>query len=73
MNGGRYPSNFWSSSYRLIVDDLPRAPSNSLNEVVPADSGKDGVVIFEVPVGTKEVVLQISSGDEKSRLPFKLP
>jgi hypothetical protein len=73
LNAGRYPSNFWSSSFRLIVDNVPRAPTNSLNEVVPADSGKDGEVIFEVPTGSKEVVLQISVGDEKSGLLFKLP
>jgi hypothetical protein len=73
VNGGRYPSNFWSSSFRLIVDNVPRAPANLLDEVVPADSAKDGEVIFEVPAGTKEVVLQVSAGDEKSRIPFKLP
>ena len=73
VNGGRFPSNFWSSSFRLFVDGVPRAPTNLLDEVVPADSGKDGDVIFEVPPGTREVVLQISSVDEKSRLPFKLP
>jgi hypothetical protein len=73
VNGGRYPSNLWSRSFRLIVDNVPRAPTNSLNEVVPADSGKDGDVIFEVPAGTKDVVLQISAGDEKSRIPLKLP
>jgi len=37
MNGGRYPSNFWSSSYRLIVADVPRAPINSLN---PGERGE---------------------------------
>jgi hypothetical protein len=73
MNGGRYPSNFWSSSYRLIVADVPRAPTNLLDEVVEADSAKEGEVIFEVPASTKDVVLQISSGDERSRIPFKLP
>jgi len=73
MNGGRYPSNFWSSSYRLIVADVPRAPTNLLDEVVEADSAKEGKVIFEVPVSTKDVVLQISSGDERSHIPFKLP
>jgi hypothetical protein len=73
VNGGRYPSNFWSASFRLLVDSVPRAPTNSLDEVVPADSAKNGDVIFEVPAGTKDVVLQINSGDEKSRLPFKLP
>jgi hypothetical protein len=73
LNAGRYPSNFWSDSFRLIVNDIPRAPTNSLNEVAPADSGKDGEVIFEVPAGARDVVLQITAGDEKSRLSFKLP
>ena len=73
LNGGRYPANFWSDSYRLIVDDVPRAPTNLLDEVVAGDSAKEGEVIFELPISAKDVVLQISSGEEKSRLPFKLP
>ena len=72
-NGGRYPANFWSASYRLIVDDVPRAPTNFLDEVVEPDSAKEGDVVFELPVSVKDVVLQISSGDEKSRIPLKLP
>jgi hypothetical protein len=51
---------------------VPRTPTNSINEVVPGDSAKEGDVIFEVPVGTKDVVLQISSGDERSRISFRL-
>ena len=74
LNGGRYPANFWSDSYRLILDDdVPRAPTNLLDEVVPGDSAKEGDVIFELPISAKNVVLQISSGEEKSRLPFTLP
>ena len=72
-NGGRYPANFWSASYRLIVDDVPRAPTNFLDELVEPDSAKEGDVVFELPVSVKNVVLQISSGEEKSRIPFKLP
>jgi len=72
-NGGRYPANFWSASYRLIVDDVPRAPTNFLDEVVEPDSAKEGDVVFELPVSVKDAVLQISSGDEKSRIPLKLP
>ena len=72
-NAGRYPANFWSDSYRLIVNDVPRAPTNLLDEVVNGDSAKEGDVVFEVPVSAKDVVLQISSGDEKSRVPLKLP
>jgi len=73
MNAGRYPANFWSSSYRLIVDGVPRAPTNVLDEVVEPDSAKEGDVVFELPLAVKDVVLQISSGEEKSRIPLKLP
>lgn len=72
-NGGRYPANFWSDSYRLIVADVPRAPKNFLDEVVAGDSAKEGDVVFEVPVSAKDVVLQISAGDEKGRIPVTLP
>ena len=72
-NAGRYPANFWSASYRLIVADVPRAPTNFLDEVVDGDSAKEGDVVFELPNSVKDVVLQISSGDEKSRIPLKLP
>ena len=63
----------WSSSFRLIIDDVPRAPTNLLDEVVASESAKDGEVVFELPVSVKDVVLQIGSGDDLSRLPFKLP
>jgi len=71
-NKQRYPANFWSDSYRLIVDGVPRAPTNFLDEVVAADSAKEGRVEFELPANTAEVDLQISSGDDKSRLHFDL-
>jgi len=73
MNAGRFAANFWGNSYRLLVDDVPRAPTNSLNEVVERDSAKEGDVVFEVPLSVKNVVLQISAGEEKSRLPLRLP
>jgi hypothetical protein len=72
-NAGRYPANFWSSSYRLIVDDVPRAPTNLLDEVVDGDSAKEGDVLFELPIAAKDVVLQITAGEDKSRVPLKLP
>jgi len=72
-NAGRYPANFWSDSYRLIVDEVPRAPTQLLDEVVAGDSAKEGDVVFEVPLDVKNVVLQISSGEDKTRMPFTLP
>jgi hypothetical protein len=73
LNAGRYPANFWSASFRLIVADVPRAPTNLLDEVVEGESATEGEVMFEVPASVKSVVLQISSGDERSRIPFTLP
>ena len=73
-NTSRYPENFWSASYRLIVEDVPRAPTNLLDEVVDGDSAKEGEVVFQVPVSVKDVVLQISNpGNDKSRIPLSLP
>jgi hypothetical protein len=73
QNAGSYSGNFWSSSFRAIVDDVPGAPTNFLDEVVASDSAKEGDVVFEFPVSVKDFVLQIGSGDDKSRIPFKLP
>jgi len=72
-NKGRYPSNFWDRSYRLMVDDIPRSPTNTIDELVQNGATKEGDVVFEVPNGVKSVVLQISAGDEKTSLPFTLP
>lgn len=72
MNAGRFPANFWASSFRLLVDNVPRAPTNNLNEVVDSDSAKEGDVVFELPVATREVVLQISAGDDTTRVPVTL-
>jgi hypothetical protein len=71
-NNGNRTVNFWSSSYRLIVDDVPLAPDNLLDELVAANSAKEGEVVFEVPIATTHVVLQISSGDEKTQIPYAL-
>jgi hypothetical protein len=72
-----YPVNFWDRSFRLLVDDVPRAPISGLNEVVEGQSAKEGDIVFEVPTGEDKVVLQISaptaSGtDETTEIPFDL-
>jgi len=72
-NTDRYPANFWSDSYRLIIDDVPRAPTNLLDEVVVGDSAKEGEVVFELPVSAKDVVLQVGARDDKARIPLALP
>ena len=72
-NTDRYPANFWSDSYRLIIDNVPRAPTNLLDEVVVGDSAKEGEVVFELPVSAKDVVLQVGARDDKARIPLALP
>jgi hypothetical protein len=73
MNTDRYDANFWSASYRLIIDDVPRAPTNLLDEVVSGDSAKEGEIVFELPVSAKNVVLQVGARDDKARIPLALP
>jgi len=72
-NEGKYPAVFGSSSYRLIVGEETREPTNLVSEAIGVDSSRDAEMRFELPVSVKDVVLQISAGDEKSRIPIKLP
>ena len=71
-NKQQHPANFWGDSYRLIVDKVPRPPTNLLDEVVSADSAKEGSLEFELPANTTDADLQITSGDQKSGLHFDL-
>jgi hypothetical protein len=72
-----YPVNFWDRSFRLLVDNVPRAPVSGLNEIVEGQSAKEGDIVFEVPTGENKVVLQISAptpsgSDETTEIPFDL-
>src|SRR6478752_4796322 len=49
LNNKSYPANFWNEQFRLLIDDVPQAPSGSLNEVVDGNAAKDGEVTFVVP------------------------
>jgi hypothetical protein len=73
LNNGRFPTNFWGASFRLLVDGVPRAPDNSLNEVVDSKSAKDGVVEFVIPDTVNDVGLQVGEvGEGKPALPIPL-
>jgi hypothetical protein len=75
-NNSPYSMNFWDSSFRLLVDGVPRAPISALNEVVEARSAEEDDIVFEVPTGENKVVLQISaptpSGSETTEIAFDL-
>jgi LEA14-like dessication related protein len=72
MNDNRFDTNFWDRSFRLIVNGVPIAPESTLNEVVPAQSAKEGDVIFVVPRGTTDGKLKITYADESTEIPLAL-
>jgi hypothetical protein len=72
-NNDRFPANFWSDSFRLIVDGSLQAPTNSLNELLPSNSSKDGDVEFAIPAGVSTVGLQMGNvGDGKPAISINL-
>ncbi len=71
-NAGPADIGFWNDSFRLLEDGVPRTPSSRLNEAVDARSAKEADVVFEVPVATKALELQINSGDETGSIPLML-
>jgi hypothetical protein len=71
-NNDRYDTNFWDRSFRLIVDGVPMAPESNLNELVPAQSAKEGDVLFVVPRGTAGGKLKITHLDRSTEIPLAL-
>jgi Co/Zn/Cd efflux system component len=73
-NYSDYPSNFWNASFRLLVDDVPVAPFNELNELVDSNAAKEGAVSFAIPASTRKAALQIDKfGPDAPALPVALP
>jgi hypothetical protein len=71
-NNRPYDANFWERSFRLLVDDIPQPPTNSLNEIVAGNSAKAADVVFEIPVAMNQVVLQIIGLTDKTQIPVPL-
>jgi|GEM_PF-2719575 len=72
MNHDTFDANFWDRSFRLIVDGVPMAPKSDLNELVAAQSAKEGDVIFVVPRGTTGGKLKITYADGSTEIPLAL-
>jgi hypothetical protein len=66
------PANFWNAMFRLLVDGVPAAPSNTLNEVVEGYAAKDGELAFEIGPAVSNVVLEVKYGAESTRIPIDL-
>ena len=72
-NEGRYPANFWVSTFRLAVQGQVLSPTNDLNEVVDGYSVKQGIVAFDVPSGVSSATLRVLvPGKEAGDLPLDL-
>ncbi len=71
-NNGDYPDNFWNESFRLLVDDVPRAPTGDLNKVVDGHSAEEGEVVFTLPKTATTVVLRVSNGTERTDIAINI-
>ena len=69
-NEGSMTTNFGDSNFRLLVDNVPRAPTSNLNDLVDAHSAKDGTIVFAVPASATRFVLQLLMGDEAATFPL---
>jgi hypothetical protein len=70
QNNNRYPVNFWSDLFRLVVDGVPRAPAGDLNKVLAGNAAEEGDVEFTFPANAKSLVLKIRYYDEEVDVPL---
>ncbi len=70
-NNGRYDTNFWAASFRLLVDGSLQAPTNDLDDVVSSNSTREGEVEFVIPSNTATAGLQMGDvGEGKPTIPL---
>ncbi len=72
LNHDRFDTNFWDRSFRLMLHDVPMAPESGLNELVRAQSAREGEVIFFIPRATTEGKLKIINGDDSTEIALVL-
>jgi hypothetical protein len=71
-NRSRYDANFWDASFRLAVGDDRLAPTSGLNELVPGNSIREGIVTFEAPASARKAVLQVVQQNDTAEVPLDL-
>ncbi len=71
-NTGRLDLGFWSDSFRLVIDGVPRAPISWLNESVDARSAKEGDILFEMLDAAESLVLSVANGEDTANIPIVL-
>jgi TIR domain len=71
-NEGRYPANFWDSSFRFAVQGQVLSPTSGLNEIVDGHAIKQGVVTFDLPEGAARGTLQVVAQSVTAEIPLDL-
>lgn len=60
-NNDRFDANFWSKSFRLLVNGALQPPVNDLDDVAPANGAKEATIEFVIPANTAAVDLQMGN------------
>lgn len=72
-NKSIYGSNLWGDSARLLVDDVPRAPTDMPNVTVAGFSADEGTFVFTVPDTIQKAELQLGQvGEDTTIVPIDL-
>ena len=71
-SAGPMDLGFYTDSFRLLVDGVPRAPVNSLIEAVDARSSKEADILFDLPTAATRLELEIANGEDSATLPISL-
>jgi hypothetical protein len=64
-NNGPADVGFYTDTFRLLVDGVPRAPVNRLSDDVDARSAKESPIEFEMPDTAKSLALQVLVGEKQ--------
>lgn len=70
-NRGGSAINFSNDDFRLLVDDVPRAPTGTLNKIVYAHSAEEGVVEFVFSRTASSLALQVRFRDDVTVIPIE--
>ena len=71
--GAQYGSVVSIDDFRLLVDDVPLAPTKSPTELLSYQAGFDGEVVFVMPGTATKAILQIGNLDhETAKFPVDL-
>jgi hypothetical protein len=64
-NNGPADVGFYTDTFRLLVDGVPRVPVNRLVDDVDARSAKESPIEFEMPDTAKSLALQVLVGESQ--------